>query len=132
MLSMSLIENLKEAADLAKKLGNIDLYKKIVELEGEIIEVTRQKLHLESKVEELQKQLSLKARMSFSQPFYCQEGDPVPFCPRCYEKETIAGAGRLQRRGLRQEGMAVPRLQGALLNRQTGWPASSPGTDGHT
>lgn len=87
---MSLVENLKEAADLAKKLGNIDLYKKIVELEGEIIEVTRQKLHLESKVEELQKQLALKAKMSFSQPFYYQDGDTVPFCPRCYEKETIA------------------------------------------
>jgi hypothetical protein len=87
---MNVIESLKEAADLAKKLGNIDLYKKIVELEGDIIEVTRQKLHLELKVDELQKQIALKSAMRFKEPFYYQQGDAVPFCPRCCENDGRA------------------------------------------
>ena len=44
---MSIIENTKEIAELVKKLGNIDLYKRIVELQGEIIEISRQKWQLE-------------------------------------------------------------------------------------
>jgi len=32
----------------------------------------------------------VKAKLSYKPPFYFQEGDSVPFCPRCYEKETIA------------------------------------------
>ena len=39
---MGIIDNAKELADLLKAAGNTELYRKIVELEGEIIELTRQ------------------------------------------------------------------------------------------
>ena len=84
---MSLIENTKEIAELVKKLGNIDLYRKIVELEGEIIEISRQKLHLEQRVDELEKVTKLRAEMKFREPLYFREGDATPFCPTCFEKD---------------------------------------------
>jgi hypothetical protein len=84
---MGIVENIKDAADLAKKVGDIELYRKIVHLEGEVMELTREKRQAEQKIEELQAQLALKTKMTFRQPFYYQEGDSVPFCAACYEKD---------------------------------------------
>jgi hypothetical protein len=87
---MGIVENIKDAADLAKKVGDIELYRKIVHLEGEVMELTREKRQAEQKIEEFEKQLALKAVMKFERPFYFQEGDATPFCPRCFEKDTTA------------------------------------------
>jgi hypothetical protein len=87
---MGIVENIKDAADLAKKVGDLELYRKIVHLEGEVMDLTREKRQAEQKIEELQKQLALRAKMTFKQPFYYQDGDAVPFCPRCFEKDTLA------------------------------------------
>ncbi len=59
---MGIVENLKDAADLAKKVGDLELYRKIVHLEGEVMDLTRENRHAEQKIEELQKQLALKPR----------------------------------------------------------------------
>jgi hypothetical protein len=87
---MGIVENIKDAADLAKKVGDLELYRKIVHLEGEVMDLTREKRQAEQQIEALQKQLALKTKMTFKQPFYHQEGDSVPFCPRCYEKDGQA------------------------------------------
>jgi hypothetical protein len=44
---MSIINNVKEIADLVQKAGDIELYRKIIELEGELIELTRSNRELE-------------------------------------------------------------------------------------
>ena len=87
---MGIVENIKDAADLAKKIGDIELYRKIVHLEGEVMDLTREKRQADQKIEDLQKQLALRAKMTFKQPYYYQDGDNVPFCPRCFEKDVIA------------------------------------------
>jgi hypothetical protein len=87
---MGIVENIKDAADLAKKIGDIELYRKIVHLEGEVMELTRDKRQADHKIEELQGKLDLQGKMIFKQPFYFQEGDNVPFCPRCFEKDKTA------------------------------------------
>lgn len=87
---MGIVENIKDAADLAKKVGDIELYRKIVELEGEVIELTREKRQGEHKIEELEQKLSLRSKMTRKTPFYFQEGDSDPFCPRCFEKDHVA------------------------------------------
>ena len=50
---MSIINRIKDIADLIKKLNDIELYRKIVELEGDIIELTRINRDLEERVSEL-------------------------------------------------------------------------------
>ena len=87
---MSIIANAKEIAELVKKLDDVELYRKIIELEGEIIELTREKHALELRVEELNKSLQTTSQMSFREPFYYVEGDSVPFCPKCWEVDKIS------------------------------------------
>ena len=87
---MSIVSNAKEIADLVKKLGDIELYRKIVELEGEIIELTRQNHSLEIRVQELTKTLTISQSLTFKEPFYYSEDSHVPFCPKCWEGDKIA------------------------------------------
>lgn len=87
---MGIIDNAKEIADLIKKLNNIELYRKIVELEAEIIDLQRAKNDLDLKVTGLQAALQQKKSMSFKHPFYFAEGDPIPFCAKCWEAEHNA------------------------------------------
>jgi hypothetical protein len=87
---MSIINNAKEIAELVKKLGDIELYRRIVELEGEIIELTRAKREAELQAEHLQETLKTQEQMRFMKPFYYMGKDPVPFCPQCWEAQKIA------------------------------------------
>lgn len=87
---MSILENAKEIAELVKKLGQIELYRKIVDLENEIGELSRAKNKLESTVEDLKKLLDKKQSLHFKEPFFYVDGDDVPFCPKCWESEEKA------------------------------------------
>ena len=82
---MGIIANAKEVADLVKNLGNTELYRKIVELEGEIIELTRQNRQLEEKVQDQQRLLDLKGKMKWEKPVYRMEGEDDPYCQQCWE-----------------------------------------------
>jgi hypothetical protein len=85
------LENMKEVADLIKKVGDMELYRKIVASEGEVIELTREKRRLEDAVEELERTLAVQKRMEFRTPFDYQDADLIPFCPRCRESSRRAG-----------------------------------------
>jgi len=84
---MSTLENLKEIADLVKKMGNVDLYRRIIELEGEVIELTRVNRQLDEENHKMKGQLEFAERMKFVEPFWYSDGDLVPYCPNCWEAE---------------------------------------------
>jgi hypothetical protein len=85
--AMSIIEDLKEIADLARKYNDDELNQKIVKLEEEIVEFTLQIGSLEEETQELKRTFSVSKKMKFKKPLYYQEDDPIPFCPRCWEKD---------------------------------------------
>jgi hypothetical protein len=87
---MGVIENAKEIADLVKKIGDIELYRKIVALEGEVLDLTREKRALEHKVEELGRALVLTKTLTFREPFYFADGDNTPYCAPCWELKREA------------------------------------------
>jgi hypothetical protein len=87
---MGTIENVKEMAMLIKNLGDLDLYRRILDLQGEIIELTGAKRSLEEQNLELKKQLEFGKKMQFQEPFWYAEGDGVPFCPSCWESKKLA------------------------------------------
>jgi ribosomal protein S27AE len=87
---MSIISNAKEIADLVKKLGDVELYRRIIELEGEIIELTRTNRVLEESVADLTKSLKTKEQLTWKPPFYVVEGDRFPFCSQCWDADRIA------------------------------------------
>jgi hypothetical protein len=82
---MSTLENLKEIADLVKKLGNIELYRKIVELEGEVIELTREN-------PDLKERLRFKSDdFEFRNPFWYDRARPDrPLCAKCFANQKVA------------------------------------------
>ena len=87
---MSIISNAKEIADLVKKLGDLELYRKIIELEGEIIELTRENRTLEERVEDLSASLKLKQEMRFEAPYYFFGNDKSPYCSKCWDADSSA------------------------------------------
>src|ERR1700704_2125390 len=83
---MGVVENLKDVADLVKKAGEIELYKKISAAEDEVRELTREKRRFEDRVEELERVLRFKEEIVFRAPFYyLKEGDQTPYCAACWE-----------------------------------------------
>jgi hypothetical protein len=84
---MSIITNAKELADLIKKLGDVDLYRKILDLEEEIIELTTENRSLKEQVQKLEEIKNIEEKMSFKRPFWFMDGDETPYCPKCWEGE---------------------------------------------
>ena len=50
---MGAIDNVKEVAKLVKDIGNMELYRQILDLQGEIMELTQANRELKSRVAEL-------------------------------------------------------------------------------
>jgi hypothetical protein len=47
---MGVVENMKDVADLIKKIGDIELNRKILTLENEVLDLSREKRRLENQV----------------------------------------------------------------------------------
>lgn len=87
---MGAIDNVKELAKLVKEIGNMELYRQILDLQGEIMELTQANRDLQGNVRELEGKLSQVAKMTFRSPFYYADDDEVPYCPRCWEAKKQA------------------------------------------
>jgi hypothetical protein len=81
---MGVVENMKDVADLVKKVGDIDLYRKILALEEEVIDLTRDKRRADDRIDELERVVKLKQELIFDEPFYWLKDDHIPFCPACW------------------------------------------------
>ncbi len=101
MFSLEQIRNLwKGAVELAERAKNIELKQKLLELREaglelgeENLEKSRQIKALEQRVDDLQSQLSLKAKLQFDGCAYWiqaqVEGQPAdgPYCQRCWDAD---------------------------------------------
>jgi hypothetical protein len=87
LVSMGAIDTAKELAGLVQKVGDIDLYRKIVDFQGEVVALSARNFELEKKCFELQSALDLKKRLKHDRLLYFADGDSIPFCPRCHEED---------------------------------------------
>ncbi len=87
---MGAVENIKEVADLVKKFNDIELNRRILKLEEEVIDLTRDKRRADDQVEELQRALKLKGELKFKDPYYWLDGDSFPYCPGCWDAKRVA------------------------------------------
>lgn len=88
---LSIVSNAKEIAELVKKLGNIDLYRKIIDLEGEIVDLSGENHSLKQQNQDLSQKLQVRERLKFDGKVYWLEEDGKkdgPFCQRCYDVDT--------------------------------------------
>jgi hypothetical protein len=89
---LGIIENAKEVADLIKKIGDQELYRRIVDLQGEVVELTgkvvtlsQQLLDSQQKSTALEELLKVKGKMEKHGYFYFLGDDPDGHCARCWE-----------------------------------------------
>ena len=86
---MGVIEDVKTLGELLRKYNDIELNRRIVSLESEVLDLSRDKRRLEEQVEELQRALKFSKELQFKNAFYWLEGDNAPFCPGCWESKRL-------------------------------------------
>jgi hypothetical protein len=87
---MGVVENMKDVADFVKKFNDIELNRRILKLEEEVLDLSREKRRAEERIEELERALKLQKELVFKPPFYYVEGETTPYCPNCWESKRIA------------------------------------------
>lgn len=74
---MGIIDTLKETVGLIQKVDNIDLYRRMVELQTEVYSVIEENRALKEK-------LATREKLTFRRNCYWI-GDDGPFCSRCWD-----------------------------------------------
>ena len=87
---MGALDNIKEVANLVKEIGNMDLYRQILDLQDEIMEITQSNRDLQMNIQALEEIINISSTMRFHSPFYFVDGDKIPHCPRCWEGDKKA------------------------------------------
>jgi hypothetical protein len=89
---MGIIDDTKEVVKLVQQIDNIPLYHKILDLEGDVIELVQQNREKDEMIEKLKKAMELKGKMICESSAYYQvdeEGNKIagPFCTNCFDNE---------------------------------------------
>lgn len=101
---MGVVENAKEIARLIREIDNIDLYRRILDLQGELLEVVDQNRQLRERVADLEAAASLADELVYEIECYWRVRDGErdgPFCSHCWDDESklirLLTAGRANR-----------------------------------
>ena len=92
-LAKQAVDNVRQIVELSKKFEDITFKRKILELEDQVIELTRERRALDDKNRELAQQFELRAKTEFRNPYYYEKGSEIPLCKQCYESSD--GAKRI-------------------------------------
>ena len=89
---MGIIENAKDAVKLVRKIDNIELYRKILDLQSEAIELIEQSKLKDEKIAKLKKALKIKGKMVCKDSaYYLTDGKGKiidgPFCTKCFDAD---------------------------------------------
>jgi hypothetical protein len=84
---MGLIDDAKEAVKLVQKIDNIELYRKILDLQNEAMQLIEQLREKDEEIAQLKNISNVEIRDNFA---YKIEGNDVlgPYCPRCLGRDT--------------------------------------------
>jgi hypothetical protein len=89
-VNMGAVENVKEIAEMIGKFHDIELNRRILKLEEEVIDLTRDKRRAEDKVEELERALKFRGELIEKDGLIWLEGDPIAFCRACWDSKRHA------------------------------------------
>lgn len=87
---MGAAEYVKDLSEFVKKFNDIELNRRILKLEEEVLDLTRERRRLEDRVESLERTLKFSRELRFKSPFYWLEGDPIGYCAACWESKRLA------------------------------------------
>lgn len=89
---MGIIENAKDAVKLVQKIDNIELYRKILDLQSEAIELIEQSKLKDERITKLKNALRAKGKMVCKDSAYYltdDKGEIIdgPFCTKCFDTD---------------------------------------------
>lgn len=85
---MGMIETVKEVAELVQKSDNIDLVRKILTLQQEVMEQQEEARSLRGRVSELEELLSQHRKLTFrDNTYWDDESGAGPFCSGCWDSK---------------------------------------------
>lgn len=87
---MGAVENVKEIAEMIGKFHDIELNRRILKLEEEVIDLTRGKRRADDRIEELERALKFTKELVLKDGFYWAEGDSTGFCTACWDAKRLA------------------------------------------
>lgn len=92
---MGAAQSIKEVVDVVQKLDNMDLYRKVLDLQAEILAATSALQEKENQIKELEEQLRIKGRLARDRGVYWdqdEKGKPAgdPYCSYCWETARLA------------------------------------------
>lgn len=104
---MGIIENIKGVADIVRGAGNMDLYRRILDLQAEALDLTARLRERDQKIEQLEEAFALKGTLKLLHHVYYvadADGNLVdgPFCTKCYDVDKTKcrmvpmGGGQVQ------------------------------------
>jgi hypothetical protein len=87
---MGIVDNVKDTVKIVQQLDNIELYRKILDLQSEAIELTEQLKQKDQTISKLKDALSLKETLICKDSSYFatdEKGEIVdgPFCTKCFD-----------------------------------------------
>lgn len=84
---MDPLSTLKKIRGIIKSTTDRELVELILDLQKDVFELEARNLTLTSELADLKHQPDLTTRMHTRPPlaYYFQEGDDVPFCPKCWK-----------------------------------------------
>lgn len=110
MNPLNAVSAVKEIAKLVEAYHNQDLYQKIVDLRGEILEMTEENLTLKERVRELEQQQKVISELVREGNYYYRNLDGKklgPFCMACWD-----GDGKLVNVKLMEDGFTTSTVCG--------------------
>lgn len=91
---MSVFDNLGSIAKVVKQIGNIDLYKQILDVQADSLKLMEENKRLRKENYKLKEKLKLKEVLIFEKDLFWmknKKGDIIegPFCPRCHDAKKL-------------------------------------------
>jgi hypothetical protein len=88
---MGLIENVKEVVGVLQKADNIDLYRKVLDLQKDALDLIEENRYLKNQVKQLEESLTIISNIEFKDNMYFTnintEDEKGPFCTKCWDDE---------------------------------------------
>jgi len=87
---MSSLPSYKDIVSLIKKGATIEAQEQVMILREAALDLQEQNIALREEISGLKTKLDLSIKMEFRKPFYYQQEDPHPYCPKCWETQSLS------------------------------------------
>ena len=84
---MGALEIASEVVKVVRQIDNIELHRKILDLQSEIVQLVEEKQELVKENEELKDKWTIQGELEFRDNAYWKASGEGPFCPHCWDKD---------------------------------------------